>query len=408
MVSEELAGPRLGTPKHLRTIIRKCHKRKYLTGREDCETIRSRLRHYAHTGSRERHQNGPMERSAQRKRTEELSGAQSAQAFHRRAEGPYLRRSAEAKPILDRETCGSMKLHFYLLPALLFSLTAGAVLAQDQPVSRLACVSIQVADLAKTRQFYGDFLGFKEAFDLRDARGEVRSAFFKVNDDQYLEFSVGAPAGYRLEHISLLSPDLKKSAALLLARGITPGPMRKSADGSSYFTLKNPSQTEIWIVQYMPGSKEAELRGKALSARRVSDHLQHYGVAADSEAASMTFYQDKLGLREFLRGGHGAPGVGEIYWIDMAIPGSPGDFKEFPGDFMELMTQTTQPVLERQHMGFEVPSIQRAYKELLSRGLSAKTTPFAAKMGRWLLFMRDPNGMRVELMGESDVPQKQN
>src|SRR5437899_879009 len=112
-----------------------------------------------------------------------------------------------------------------------------AALAQDLPITRLAGVSFKVADLEKTRQFYTGILGLEEAFDLKDASGAVKSAFFKVNDDQYLEFSPGALDGFHMEHVSMLTSDLKQTAAILQTRGFTPGKPAKSADGNMYFAI---------------------------------------------------------------------------------------------------------------------------------------------------------------------------
>ena len=79
-----------------------------------------------------------------------------------------------------------------------FSITnTTPALAEDHLVTRLAGVSFKVADLEKARQFYTGILGLEEAFDLKDSNGVVQSIFFKVNDDQYLEFSSGAPEKFR-------------------------------------------------------------------------------------------------------------------------------------------------------------------------------------------------------------------
>jgi catechol 2,3-dioxygenase-like lactoylglutathione lyase family enzyme len=74
---------------------------------------------------------------------------------------------------------------------LLALLAGGAVFAQgvERPkVLGVAHMAIYVKDLAKTRQFYQEFLGFAEPFTLpkQDGTG-VRIAFVKVNDNQYIE-----------------------------------------------------------------------------------------------------------------------------------------------------------------------------------------------------------------------------
>ena len=100
--------------------------------------------------------------------------------------------------------------------------------------------------------------------------------------------------------MSILTADLKKTGAMLEKRGLAPGKAAKSADGNTYLAIKDPDQIEIQFVRYMPGSQQTEHRSKALGARRVSDHLQHIGLASDNEAASMALYRDKLDFRELV------------------------------------------------------------------------------------------------------------
>ena len=67
------------------------------------------------------------------------------------------------------------------------------------------------------------------------------------------------------------------------------------------------------------------------------------------------------------------------------------------------MVLASQPAQGRRHIAFEVPDIQKTYKELISRGLSAKSfrpNPGPKQNPRWILDLRDPNGFRVEFIGE--------
>ena len=271
-----------------------------------------------------------------------------------------------------------------------FSLTRSTpALAQDQLVTRLAGESFKVADLEKARQFYNGILGLEEAFDLKDSNGVVQSIFFKVNDEQYLEFSSGAPGKFELEHISLLSPDLKKSAAILSKEGIIPGKITRSGDGNLFFTIKDPDQVELDFVQYMPGSQQVKHRGKS-NGNAVSDHLQHVGVAPSDNAATLAFYRDKLGFQQFSV-------TNSINNHVMVSKSS--------GDAIELMTTLSDPVLIRQHISFQVPDdIHRAYNLVRARGLQVSTEPIPSKFGHWMWNLRDPNGIRVEFAGEDVAP----
>src|SRR5579864_4811121 len=116
-------------------------------------------------------------------------------------------------------------------------LIVAAAPAQDVPIKRLAGASFKVADLEKARQFYTGILGLEEAFDLTDSSGAIQSLFFKVNDDQYLEFSPGTAENFHLEHVSILTADLKKMGTILEKRGLAPGKPAKSADGNTYLAI---------------------------------------------------------------------------------------------------------------------------------------------------------------------------
>ncbi len=268
-------------------------------------------------------------------------------------------------------------------------LIAGPAFADDSPITRLAGVSFTVANLEKARQFYGELLGLKEAFVLDDAGGKTTSVFFRINDDQFLEFSPGDVEGFRLDRVSLLVDDLQGMAARLKNSGIQPSDPAKSADGSEFITIRDPDRTEIRFVSYLPGSKQAANRGQQPSQRQIIEHLHHAALAADNEAASMRLFKDALTMREFSRG----PMPGDIRWINLSVPGDSGDLLEF-------MVASSQPAAARQHIGFEVPNIQRTYQQLTERGLKLQNRPFAAAIGRWIWFIRDPNNIRVEFMGQ--------
>jgi catechol 2,3-dioxygenase-like lactoylglutathione lyase family enzyme len=272
---------------------------------------------------------------------------------------------------------------------LFFLLLAAPAIAQDAIVTRLAGVSFTVADLVKARQFYTELLGFEVAFDLKDASGNMKSVFFKVNDDQYLEFSPGEVDGFRLDRLTLLSSDLEKARSVLTKRGIMAGETAKAADGTEYFTVRDPDRMAIRFIGYGPGSRQAELRGKALSDRRVTSHLHHVALAADNEVASMGLFKEALAMPEFSRG----PSAEDLRWINLSVPGSSGDLIEF-------MVAKSQPPAARQHIGFEVSNIQETFQQLTDRGVRQQNRPFAAAIGRWIWFIRDPNNIRIEFMGQ--------
>src|SRR3982751_5161495 len=102
-----------------------------------------------------------------------------------------------------------------------------ALLAQDAAPSRPkflggAHMAIYVKNLAKTRQFYEDFLGFGEPFTLpKKTGGGVRIAFAKVNDRQYVEIFNEEDRGEgQLNHISFYTDDADRMYAYLKSKGV--------------------------------------------------------------------------------------------------------------------------------------------------------------------------------------------
>lgn len=262
---------------------------------------------------------------------------------------------------------------------------SSTLIAQTRAIKGLAGVSIRISNLEKTRQFYAGILGLTEAFDLKDASGNVQRAFFKVNDDQYLEFCSGAQDKFQLQDVSFGVQSLKATAVELQRESVPyEGPI-KSPDGSIRLRVEDTDKNELDFVQYVAGSEEGKLRSKDGGAG-ILRHLQHVGLAPADPVATLVFYRDVLRFPQVFVDGS----INE----HVTVPGS-------SDDSVELMTRRTLTVQEREHIAFEVPDIQRTYKRLLDRGLSDSAKPYPSKLHRWILNLKDPNGMRIEIAGEA-------
>jgi len=243
--------------------------------------------------------------------------------------------------------------------------------AEPLPITRLAGATFKVKDLEQARQYYGKMLGYT------DMSGVPTKSIYRLNDGQYLEFQAGAPDNFRLLYITMLTPNPEKLRVLLSQRGI------RSTKAKGYITIKDPENNEIRFVRSL-GTKEIHANG-------FSSHLLHIGVNSDHESDSLALYRDGLGFSEMLRGG---PKPNEIRWVILNMP-------ETPGDWVEVMVAREQPPAMRQHICFEVADTQSTYKELTSRGMPDRFKPFAAQNHRMIMNLRDPNGLRVEIMGET-------
>src|SRR5437879_8637859 len=87
-------------------------------------------------------------------------------------------------------------------------LTAVSLYGQALPLEGIAHVGFRVTDLEKSRAYYTGMLGFQEAFHTTNDAGRIGTAYFKVNEDQYLELASNLPAGenIRFTHVALETP----------------------------------------------------------------------------------------------------------------------------------------------------------------------------------------------------------
>ena len=276
----------------------------------------------------------------------------------------------------------------------------------DLPILGIAQVTNKVSDLDKARAYYSGVLGFEEAFDLRDATGNITSAYFKVNDDQFIELTPNLRPGelVRQARIVIQSSDLKKLHDIYEKRGINPGAVAKGADGNPVFRVTAPNGTNIDFLEYVAGSLQSLARGKYLTSARLSTHLLHAGTMAKDDDAK-SFFQDKLGLGR-------------------RLPGERGDYIELPASDSNL--ETKNPPLDPKnpatldqytrevygavyHFSLEGADM-RAARDLAQKRGGYDEVRVRAAMGRgarsWLMHLFDADGTRTEFLqaGTVDLP----
>jgi lactoylglutathione lyase len=303
----------------------------------------------------------------------------------------------------------------------LASLAISMSLFAQQPVARpkvlgVAHMAIYVKDLAKTRQFYEDFLGFAEPFTLPKKGGEpgVRIAFVKVNDHQYIEIFNEADRGEgQLNHVSVYTDSADRMRDYLLAHGIEPmgnaakGPVPKGQTGNKNFNVKDPDGHIVEIVEYQPDSWTAQHAGKDMPATRISESIMHVGFLVGDLEKSAKFYGGILGFTETWRGG-GNPKI--LSWVNMRVPEGQ--------DYVEFMLYNKLPEPNgrgtKNHMSLTVPDAEKALAELkrrAARGLY--TAPEGKEMviqtgvnRKRQINLYDPDGTRIELMEPNTIDGK--
>jgi catechol 2,3-dioxygenase-like lactoylglutathione lyase family enzyme len=269
--------------------------------------------------------------------------------------------------------------------------------AQPLPIEGIAHVGYGVRDPGKADAFYAGILGLPLAFKTSGG-----AAFYKVNDDQYVEIVQAGEAASPPFHIALQTTGIAATHRLLRARGIAaPNPAKDSA-GNLAFSLVAPEGTRLEFVEYRPGSLETSTRGKFSGAGRLSDHLQHTGVIVPREKleAVLGFYRDTLGCKEMWRY---EPTPGDLRLIKLWLPGK-------RRDIVELMIYsgplTAQRIGSMHHINFEVPDIHAAHRLVRAHGAALAPTfrPRVNAEDIWSFNLLDPDGIRIEVQDLTKIP----
>jgi catechol 2,3-dioxygenase-like lactoylglutathione lyase family enzyme len=275
----------------------------------------------------------------------------------------------------------------------------GTSASETVPLVGIANITFKVSDLDKARAYYQGVLGLPEAFDIKDVSGKIASAYFKINDDQYIEATPNLKPGelIREARVAFQSSDLEKLHAIYVERGLQPGKIDKGPDGNPVFRVVDPEGNALDFLQYTSGSRQTLARGKFLNTSRITVHISHVGIMMKDRAGGMPFYQ-KLGFEN-----------------SRTIPGGKGEFVELPSSDRNL--ETKDPLLDPNnpathdqyvrevygavyHVGLEVPDIRVARDLLQERGhySDVRVRATVGNNRHWLIHVFDPDGSRSEIM----------
>jgi len=298
-------------------------------------------------------------------------------------------------------------------------LALGSAVFAEEPIQRpkvlgVAHIAIYVKDLAKTRQFYEEFLGFGEPFTLPPKNGEpgVRIAFIKVNDHQYFEIFNEPDRGEgQLNHVSIYTDGADRMYSYLKAKGIAvmsdKGSVQKGQTGNKNFNVQDPDGHIVEIVEYQPDSWTAREAGKFMPQTRISTEIMHVGFLVGDLEKSQKFYGGLVGFQEIWRGG-GNPNV--LSWVNMRVPEGK--------DYVEFMLYSKLPGPDgrgtKNHASLMVPDADKALTELqrrAARGLyhAPEGKPMEIQLGvnrKRQINLYDPDGTRIELMEPNTVDGK--
>jgi lactoylglutathione lyase len=276
--------------------------------------------------------------------------------------------------------------------------------AAEAHITGIAHMAIYVHDIAKTRAFYHDFLGYDEPYHLDNPDGSLSMTFFKVNERQYIEVFPEKAAGTdRMYHIAIETDNAEGLRQYLAAKGVkVPDKVSVGRIKNQNFNITDPDGHTVEIVQYMPDSWTVREKGKYLPDR-VSSRIMHVGILVGSLESAMQFYGGILGFHEFWRGSHDGK---VLSWVNMRVP---------DGDtYIEFMLYDRLPAPTARgtahHMCLEVPDIEKAKAWLEARpAIKQYTRALEIHTGvnrKRQLNLYDPDGTRLELMEPNTVDGK--
>ncbi len=290
-----------------------------------------------------------------------------------------------ARPNLKR------RVGIILVGALVFGAAGFATAQSSQPhISGMAHMAYYITDVKQATDYYEGYLGFQQAFTIKNADGTSKVIFLKINDHQYIELytdSASKNHGY-IHDAGFETNDAKGIRDHLAAIGIkVPDKVTKNEAGNLSFDIQDPSGFTIEIVQYVPGSMTSRTKGKSMSASAISDHIDHIGLLVNDRPTSWKFYSDAFG---FVKEGDGSK---------MSIPGSTDRF--------ELGTERKEPVEARFHVKDHIclsnADVPKVTAELKARPQNAEFPQAIADIhqlpnGKHVIEVYDPDKNRIELM----------
>ncbi len=148
----------------------------------------------------------------------------------------------------------------------LFGLGVASGVAQNNRLSgvnNMNHVGIAVERFDEALAFYTQKMGFREAFTLRDEKGQPTLSYVQVSRDTFVELqpvNANRPAG--LTHFGLHVQDIAATVATLKQRGVTVEEPRAGREDSKVANATGPGGIRIEIFQFGPES----LQGKAINS----------------------------------------------------------------------------------------------------------------------------------------------
>jgi catechol 2,3-dioxygenase-like lactoylglutathione lyase family enzyme len=265
--------------------------------------------------------------------------------------------------------------------------------ASDQPqrprITGIDHVTLYISDLAKSKHFYSDVLGFTEGCP--EYTGPETCYQVRPTEQRFL-LKPAPPEARNNSHVSWLAEvaysteNVSQMRTYLMAHGLHPDQVQKAPDGARYIRVHDPEGNNLAFVERRP-FKIVNGPGK-----QISRHLIHAGFVVQELTAENRFYVNLLGFRLYWTGGFKDDGTD---WYELQVPDGP-DWIEY---MLNIPTTADHKELGVQnHFSFGVKDVHAAAAELKSRGYSTFDGPEVGRDGKDSLDAYDPDATRVEIM----------
>ena len=130
-------------------------------------------------------------------------------------------------------------------------------------------------------------------------------------------------------------------------------------------------------------------------------HFTYTGIRVRSLRRSLRFYTKVMGMKEILRGRMKQGGI----FVHLKSPRSSQRLELNYYPVKTKFHEKFRPGSELDHLAFWVKNVEKHYTELVARGAEEAVKPFGE--GRYeLAFIRDPDGIWIELIGLRKSPKR--
>jgi catechol 2,3-dioxygenase-like lactoylglutathione lyase family enzyme len=253
------------------------------------------------------------------------------------------------------------------------------------PVWGIAKMTFLVSDFQLARAYYGEFLGFDEAFSYPSDSGKIIS--FKVNDRQYLEFieDKRSKEKPRLVSVSLETNDVVQMRKYLEEKGVkVPANVTEDDAGNKVVLVHDPHGIPVEFVQFGNQSLHLLSRGKYLSERRISKRIHHVGLYCKEVLDDDPFWAGIMGCKELWRYPESHQQKVEMNYLQ--LPDCVENIEHYPSDDINFS-----------HPCLLVDDMQETIYTLKERqGNNKLAKPVVGKGKRWLLNLKNDDGTKVE------------